>query len=75
MNSNIKKTNEDGYTFLEWLLKADFYNSQFCGLAFDDLVDDQTRACWNDGVKPEDYAIMKLEEGGGFTYWGRPIDM
>ena len=64
--SNVNEVNEDGYTFKEWLLKADRYIEVICGLALDDLVDGPSRASWNDGVKPKDYAIMMLEESGSF---------
>jgi hypothetical protein len=47
-------------------LKADRYVEAICGLGLDDLADGPSRDCWNDGVKPKDYAIMMLEESGSF---------
>jgi hypothetical protein len=58
----MSEVNEDGWPFTEWLLKADRYVEAICGLGLDDLVDGPSRDCWNDGVKPKDYAIMMLEE-------------
>ena len=63
---NEDTVNEDGYTFVDWLLKADRYVEAICGLALDDLVDGPSRNCWLDAVKPKDYAIMMLEESGSF---------
>ena len=64
--SNFNEINEDGWTFTEWWTRADRHIELICGLGLDDLVDGPSRDCWNDGVKPKDYAIMMLEESGSF---------
>ena len=62
--NDVDKVNENGYTFKEWLRKADRCIAAVCGLGLDDLPDGPSWDSWDDGVKPKDYAIMILEEEG-----------
>ena len=54
--------NDDGYTFQEWMRKADTVVSGHCGLSCDDLGDGPSWSSWHAGMSPKEYAEELLRE-------------